>query len=150
MGRASVARTATSVISVDERRWPLVVIVWPAEPLADESVEEFLRISQCELERREPQFTLHEIRGASGLDARQRRRIAQFVEEHRDEIARYVAASAIVNTSPVLRAMITAIHWLSPPPYREAVFATRTDAEAWLTSIARASRVTIPAEAKAP
>src|SRR5262249_49949625 len=119
-------------IDVDDSRWPLVVIHWHPGAITDDDVAWFLETSRVHLARRERFASLHDGVRATGLDGKQRKCMADHVREHHDMLARYHVAAAIVANSPVIRGVITAINWLSPPPFPQRTFATQLDAEAWL------------------
>ncbi len=129
-------------IEVDESRWPLVVIRWPAELISDESIDAFLTRGRAHLARRERFASLHDGVRASGLNGKQRRRMAEHVTENREALARYHAAAAIVAPSSLVRGIITAVNWVAPPPFPQETFATFAQAEAWLRTKLDAPRAT--------
>ncbi len=119
-------------IEVDESRWPLVVIRWPRGPVTDADVEALIALSLGHLARRERFASLHDGVRATGLDGRQRRRMADHVNAYRKPLGEWHVAAAIVVDSAIVRGIVTAINWLSPPPFPQRQFATRAEAEAWL------------------
>jgi hypothetical protein len=119
-------------IEVDDSRWPLVVIRWPEAKITDADVDAFLATSRGHLARKERFVSLHDGVRATGLDGKQRKVMADHVTAHRDALARWHVAAAIVVASPVLRGVITAVNWLAPPPFPQQTFATLEEGERWL------------------
>lgn len=129
-----------AAIDVDESRWPLVVIRWPAGAISDADIDAFLEASMAQLARGERFGSLHDGVRASGLDGKQRKRMSDHVNRNRGLLERWHVAAAIVASSAVVRGMITAINWVSPPPFPQRQFATRAEAEAWLLGVLAADR----------
>lgn len=127
-------------IHIDESRWPLVVIEWPAGTITDADIEDFLRRSTAQLARGERFGSLHDGVRASGLDSKQRKRMSEHVNLSRALLRRWHVAAAIVADSAMVRGMITAINWVSPPPFPQKQFATRAEAESWLLGMLEADR----------
>ncbi|MEZ4371345.1 MAG: hypothetical protein R3B07_11000 [Polyangiaceae bacterium] len=121
-------------ILTNERHWPLVLVVWPEHPVSDDDLEAFFAASRHHLARGR-HVVLHLADGASGLGARHRRVMADYIKQHESTLRRNVLAGAIVLKNPVLRAMIIATNWLAPPPSPQRIFATREAAEAWLEQV---------------
>ncbi|MCB9588223.1 MAG: hypothetical protein H6718_22635 [Polyangiaceae bacterium] len=121
-------------ILTDERHWPSVVVVWPEHPVSDEDLDAYLEASRRQVARGR-HVVLHLADGASGLGARHRRVVANYIKRHEAELKRVVLAGAIVLRNPVLRGMIIATNWLAPPPSPQRIFATREAAEAWLEQV---------------
>jgi len=121
-----------AAIDVDDTRWPLVVIRWPSGAIAETDVEEFLRRSVSHLGRHERFASLHDGVRASGLDSKGRKRMSDHVNANRELLKRWHVAAAIVSSSAMVRGVVTAVNWLSPPPFPQRQFATREEAEAWL------------------
>lgn len=122
-------------IVVDESRWPLVQIHWPDGEVTDEDVEAFLALGVEHLARRTPFISMHHGMRATTINAKQRRRFGDHVRAHEKELAVYMTAAAIVSPSAVIRAVVTAINWIAPPPYPQGTFATASEAEAWLMRV---------------
>lgn len=120
-----------AVINSDERAWPLVIVVWPEQPLTDQALDTFLELTRRQ-SARGPHVALHLTDGSSGLSSSHRQRIAQFMQDNAALLREGVLAGAIVVKNPIIRGMVTAIKWLTPPPFPQRLFAKRTDAEAWL------------------
>jgi hypothetical protein len=127
-------------IEVDESRWPMLIIRWPSGSVTDADVEDFLTRSATHLTRGQRYASLHDGVRASGLDGKQRQRMSEYTDEHREALSRWMVAAAIVSPSAVVRGVVTAINWLSPPPFPQRQFAMRSEAEAWIQGMLSADR----------
>ncbi len=76
---------------------------------------------------------LYEVRHPA-LDPASRRKISALLNEYRDSARRYTLAYALVTPSPTVRGILTALFWMSPPPYPNKVFGTTEKAVGWLSS----------------
>ena len=115
--------------AVDDTRWPLVVA--RTIPFSAETLAASYRTLEALLERKQPFVVLFDMRGATSSSER-RRKFMEFGERHADAIKHYLAASAVVASSPLERGFVTAVLWVKTPPFPMRVFASSTDAEAWL------------------
>ena len=119
-------------IVVDTQRWPLVVVRYPAEMTEAEWNAQADDLDAV-LERGARFVLLSDAsRVVNAPSAKQRRFAAERIRARRDEWARYCAGAAFVSPSPLVRGVMTAINWASPPPFTQRVFATVEEAEAWL------------------
>jgi hypothetical protein len=57
------------------------------------------------------------------LDSQRRRRIAQILNERKDELRRTTAAYAMATQSPFVRGVLTTLFWMAPPGYPHTVVA---------------------------
>jgi hypothetical protein len=133
-----------SGLEVDDTRWPLVEIHWPDGTVRSEDVDRFLAIADEHIARKSHYVALHDGVRASGVDAAQRKRFAAHVDRNRNGLTKWCVAAAIVASSPIVRGIVTAVNWMSPPPMPQRVFAKRDDAVAWLASELRVHGLEIP------
>jgi hypothetical protein len=129
---------------VDDARWPLVVVNWPAV-VQDETLEEMLQLLAGYYGR--PHAVLHDGMRARDMSAAQRRRLAQHSRTYEDEVRRWVVASAAVVPSAVLRGIIVMIQWAAPPPSPFRAFGEPAEAEKWLLHALRRAGLWKPAPA---
>jgi hypothetical protein len=115
---------------VEDGRFPLVVVNWPAGQLTDDVIEEALCGLTSFYDRRHA--VLHDGLRVLGMNARQRRRFAAHTARHDAEIRSAVVASAAVVRSALLRGIIAMVQWLAPPPTPFATFRDQPQAEEWL------------------
>ena len=64
--------------------------------------------------------------------ALQRKRLAEDAKRNEARLARHMVASAVVVGSPLMKAIVTAVNWLAPPPYPVQVFTDVAPAEVWV------------------
>ena len=131
-------------LEIDDSRWPLVVVSWLGTTVTASEIDRFLQKGDEHLARREPYVALHDGVRATGIDAAQRKRLAAHVDANRAALAKYCVAAAIVASSPIVRGIVTAVNWMSPPPMSQRVFGTRANAESWLRELLRARGVSLP------
>jgi hypothetical protein len=69
---------------------------------------------------------------------------ADWIIEHKPLIQKLCCGVAFVVGSAIQRGVLTAVHWLSPPPYAYAVYARRAEATKWCIEQLRARRIALP------
>ena len=111
------------MIRVDDSAFPLVVVVMPTT-WTDAEWEAYLTRMRSYPERRKHYVTLTDARGAGTPTAAQRKRAAEVMAEDQAISKRFNVANALVYESAILRGMITAITWITPPPAPMQSFAT--------------------------
>lgn len=119
------------MIRVDDSAFPLVVVVMPAT-WTDAEWEAYLTRMRSYPGRRTRYVTLTDARGAGTPTAAQRKRAAEVMAEDQAISKRFNVANALVYESAILRGMITAITWITPPPVPMQSFATPWLALSWL------------------
>lgn len=103
--------------TIDESAFPLVVVTFQREAMTDAQIEGFIaRLTSILRRRQKHMVILDGLAVESGLDARQRKRFTDFVQdsEMRD-LSRFKMADVLLLKSPILRGMLTAVFWLAPP-----------------------------------
>lgn len=122
-------------IVVDTVRWPLVVVRYPPVFTDEEWSAQASELD--ELFKRRTRFVMlsDASRIVSAPSAKQRRFAAEKIDARREDWARYCAGAAFVTPSPLVRGVMTAINWASPPPFTQRVFATVEEGEAWLQTL---------------
>ena len=71
--------------------------------------------------------------------AKERRRMAQFLEDHSALLAETVSGQAIVLSNALQRGVLTAILWVRPFPMPHLVCATPAEGLAWVRSLSRSA-----------
>lgn len=102
---------------LDESAFPLVIVSFGREAMTDAQIEDFIAQLTAILRRRQKHLVIMDALWVEeGLDARQRKRFTDFVQngEMRD-LSRYKMADVLLLKSPILRGMLTAVFWLAPP-----------------------------------
>jgi hypothetical protein len=118
-------------VPIDITRWPVVIVDWPHELSIAEMENYFVRLAGlCESRR----FAL--VIDASGSDplrypAAHRKRLRELAAEHKAQIARACICQAFVITSPLMRGILTALHWFVKADWPQEFFRSREDAQSW-------------------
>ena len=132
------------MIRIDDSAFPLVVVTHPTT-WTDDEWERYLTQMRSYPSRRERYVTLTDARGAGTPTAAQRRRAAEVMAEDQALSKRFNVANALVYDSALLRGMITAITWITPPPVPMQSFATPEPALRWLDELyAAATSAALP------
>jgi hypothetical protein len=121
----------------DDSAWPLVIDT-SSGAATDDDIERYVAAHDRYLARRELYAAVLDARGADQMSAAHRRRVAQWLTEHREELRRYHVALAFVSSSALIRGVLTAIYWLHPPPYPYKMFASLDEAKTWAREMIQA------------
>lgn len=109
--------------------FPLVIVTFPAK-LDLAAVDRFIEDQRAVLARRTLHANLFDASAIENMpDASCRKRLVDFTHASKEASVRYNVGSVLVVKSSVVRAAITAIHWLAPPPTPTYLVATYAEAE---------------------
>ncbi len=89
-------------------------------------IEELMRTASM------PRPVLYEVTAPSVMNASARRRLSNLLNKYRTNIGKNTIAYALVTPSTAVRGVLTALFWVSPPPYPYKVCATTREAFEWL------------------
>lgn len=126
-------RDIASKVTVNDERWPVLVVTQRVEQLTDPE-----RMASLELSNRV--LTSHgndryamvlDNRKAGPLPATQRKMMADYMERHAMRARSRCACTAFVSESMVMRTMLTAIMWLRKPEVETQVFGDLDEAIGW-------------------
>lgn len=130
---------------IDESYEPLIVTVMPAR-FAEAELTAFLARHEALLARGRRYCTITDLSQIAGLpEATTRKRIADWQQKIEPVMRRWTVGTAIVAPSSMLRGAMTALNWLSPPPYPQEIVADRVAAIAALEAIYARSKEPVPA-----
>lgn len=120
----------------DETRWPLVVIPSPGSR-DPESIDQdsFYEAFHRFREKGKRAYLIHDLRNVQRMDARRRRRFAEWAKLHSPTARELIIGYAVLIDSKIMAGVVTAVLWLLRPPCPMKVFSNPTDAEAWLLSL---------------
>ena len=105
-----------AVWQLDVSEWPVAVLALDRADGDDADFASFLRCAEEGLARRQRYAIVIDLTG-NKADARRRAKLASWFADHRAEAVRYVIAMAVVARNPLERGVMTAMVWLSPPPF---------------------------------
>ncbi len=135
-----------ATIDLDTSRFPLVISRFPPRWGPDELDDYFERFHLLHA-REEPFVFIAEVSATESMSsAATRRKATEFMDKERERSARLCKGAAQVARGRLTRGAITAIHWVSPPPYPHKVFASYEEAFAWVKACALEAGLVIPAE----
>lgn len=117
-------------ITIDESRWPLVVMTIVGTP-TDAEVDAMLEGSARNLRRSGRQVGILDLTRADRPPPVQRKKHAAWMNENAELLRARSAGMAFVITSPLVRGILTAIMWIQPLPMEHTVVATYAEAERW-------------------
>lgn len=126
------APAMTVLREVDDESWPFVVSVMPAVP--DEAFfERYFKRQAAMFERKERWVHLVDTRAVVKLpDPKVRNVITRYTDELTPLSRRYNVGTAVVISHALVRGIMTALHWVSPPRHPFSVVATPGDAIEYL------------------
>jgi hypothetical protein len=117
---------------VEERRAPLYVVRFP-RTARDAEVDAFCKaLAAWWPEVRERVWYIVDARQVQSAPAVQRKRFGEQENASRPYTGTYHAGAAMVVSSQLVRGLITAVYWLSPPNYQHIVTTDMRSAEAWI------------------
>ena len=140
----SAPQAMTSLPYVSDEDFPFVISVMPVAP--DEAFFKAYFVKQRELLARGKRWLhLVDIRLVTRLpDARARAVVSAETAALNELSARWNAGTATVIASPIVRGILTAIHWLSPPPHPFLNVASVEEGLTFLNGCAAAANIPVP------
>jgi hypothetical protein len=119
-------------------------IVWATPPAtrAEGAVELVLAELEAQLARAVPYILIFDLSHAAIPDAVQRQKLAAHLRDNDKEIRRWVRGLGVILTRPLVRGIVTAIFWVSPPPIPSKIFSTQSEAAEWAQSLVDGARAT--------
>lgn len=118
---------------IDSTRAPLYVWTFPEEATDDE-LEASCRAREAWAARVSyPVAWVVDLSRTKKVTAAQRRVVGAHLKHFSECDRLYNQGSAIVVPNPLVRGVVTAVFWLSPPDFPHRLFASRPEAEQWAT-----------------
>jgi hypothetical protein len=134
--------------------WPVVVMEFPERVVSDSALESCLlhieKLLSAAKEGGEKTYTITDLsRMYQIAPASQRKYVADWVS--RTLLLQKAASIGGANVTPstILRGIITAINWISPPPFPSVFVATRREAFAEAIKAFDAAHAPLPAAVRA-
>lgn len=123
----------TTKVTVDDDRWPVLVVTQRVDQLSDSERLASLEICSNALNAHglERYAMILDNRKAGPMPATQRRMMADYMEKHAMRARARCVCTAMVMDSAVMRAMLTAILWLRRPEVETQVFGELDEAITW-------------------
>jgi|RhiMethySRZTD1v2_1073278.scaffolds.fasta_scaffold28858_4 hypothetical protein len=127
------AQASTRVPTYDYSQWPVFVVKMPPNALSLAELQAHLVACEEPYRRGQSFSWVIDLRDAPPPPAAQRKALAEAMREHSERYPGLVRGVALVVRTAFERGVVTAISWLSRPPYPQAVFDNFADARAWAT-----------------
>jgi hypothetical protein len=129
---------------VEDKVWPFVLSIIPPDP--DVAFLDRYFAKQVELlNRKERWVHLVDIRLVVKLpDAKVRYAMAEHTKKIEEQSARYNIGTATVIKSSLVRGILTAIHWIVPPPHPFSSAATPAEGVEFLRSCLQRADMHVP------
>jgi hypothetical protein len=125
---------AEGSIRLDDRHWPLVLIVYEGAPSKAVFARYLAEMERC-FARREKHGYLLDGREGAMLGAEERNTQGAWLKTHRDVLRTYSVGTGLVVRSAAVRFLISAIYLIQTPVSPTETFGSVDDAHAWLGKI---------------
>lgn len=134
----------SSKVTVDDDRWPVLVVTQRVEQLTDAERLQSLELSNSVLQSHglDRYAMVLDNRKAGPLPATQRKMMAEYMERHAMRARSRCVCTAFVSDSIMMRGVLTAIMWLRKPDVETQVFGDLDDAIAWARTRLKGARST--------
>jgi hypothetical protein len=116
---------------IDASRAPLYVVTYPEAPSDREVLEGHQAIEEIYRRADSPLAWVVDARRVNKATPVQRRMVAEHEERTRALAEKFNAGLALVITSRLVRGMVTAVYWMSPPVYPYKIFDDMDRAQQW-------------------
>lgn len=133
-------------IRLDDRLWPLVVVVYEGAPTKGVFERYLADMERC-FARAEKHGYLLDGREGAMLGPDERAAQGAWLKRHKDAARRYSVGTALVVRSAAVRFMLSAIYLVQKPVSPTETFANVDDAHAWLGSVFDGHGLRIPPRA---
>lgn len=129
---------------IDDSYEPLIITVMPPR-FSDAELTAFLDRHEALLARGRRYCTITDLSHITGLpEATTRRRIAEWNQKVEASMRKWTVGTAIIAPSSTMRGAMTALNWLSPPPYPQEIVADRVAAITALENIYARAKEPMP------
>lgn len=135
-------------IHIEQRFQPLIIVRYDG-PTSDADFEAYLETLWVSMTERNAgqRVLLHDATLAYPITAKQRKRQADWMQQHSEKISQLTVGCAFVISSSLMRGVLTAIFWIHPLPCPQEVCATVPEALGWCTQKLEASGLRMPIRA---
>jgi hypothetical protein len=109
-------------------------VTWPASVLDDEAFETMVRELSALNDRNQRYVVVHDARRAARPTPKQRALAAAQQKRDTERTKHLLRGTALVVSSPLIASVVTAINWITPPPFPQKIFSALSEADAWATA----------------
>lgn len=118
---------------LDESNWPIVRVTWKGEVSA-EDIDAHFAAMKVLIERGQRFGLVMSIIELDNPTPALRKRVTEHLANMRGPAKDVIVCNAHVVSSTTMRGILTAIYWVSPPPFLTKVFTDLFQAEEWVRS----------------
>ena len=118
-------------LQLDASQRPLMVVSGHGDLNLDEYSRYLTECTREFFQSGEPYTLIFDATGMTTMSSKIRKLQAEWINEHRSSIQKLCRGTAFVLTSSFQRGVLTAVHWVSSPPYPFTIVATFDEAKAW-------------------
>jgi hypothetical protein len=118
-------------MTLDASRAPLFIATASGILTDDEYEEQLAEWTERVIKPGRPYAFVFNGTGIRQMTPAQRKLQSDWINGHRATIKKLNRGCGFAFDSPFTRGLLRAVHWLSPPPYPYAIFATRDEAVAF-------------------
>ena len=130
-------------VHVHAENWPLVLVDMQS-PSNEEYARYFERVDEFLLRRQPFALVINTLDSGGTTGQEGRRAQAEYMHRQADALSRYLVGIGMVIRSSAVRAVVTSIMWMQPPPSPVAVFRTEEEATRWARNQLRESGIVPP------
>ena len=130
-------------ITLDITHRPLFIVTLVSAPSDAEIRGNLAEWTASFFPAQKPYALVYDAKDATQFSPRQRQMTADWVTLHAGQIRSLCAGCSFVFATAMQRGVMTAVHWMSPPPYPVHVTKTRVDAIRWCLSQLQAAHMAV-------
>jgi len=132
-------------LDLDDTYSPIFVATWMGELEVDVFKQYLQQTTSFLIESDMPLVLVLDGTRCSSVDSMHRKLQADWIRFHAEHIKRHKIAVSFAFSAMMQRGIMTAVHWLSPPPYAFNVSPTRKGAIDWACEYAQSIGLVLPA-----
>jgi hypothetical protein len=129
----------------DDLNWPLVTCQWHGET-NDAGLDEYYVHIDRALAKKTPFAVVFDVSRGTAFGPKERKRTTRELEAREAPMKQNMIVGLVLG-GQLQRGFVTALTWLSPPPFEQKVFVSVQEARAWCESRLAARRVESPQHA---
>ncbi len=112
-----------------------VEVVYMDDRVTPRSLDEYFRVVESLMQTATwGRPVLYEVQSPGAFDAAARRRLSNLLNQYRSTVAKNTLAYSLVTPSATVRGILTAVFWVSPPPYPHKICGTVKEAFEWFAT----------------
>jgi len=127
----TIAPRSVAYYELDRSAWPVVTVTFD-DPPTDDAFEDYLSDLEALYDEEEPFALIFDARTASYLPSRYRQWQADWISDNEAMIEQYLAGTAYVIPTAVLRGVLRAVFALQDQPSPYTIVGSMDEARSWV------------------